>query len=379
MISRFKKLAGSISNDYVKKWKDRGGAVIGYPCTFIPDEIIHAAGMLPVRMRGVGTTSLSIGDTYFGPVICSFPKCILQLAGQGEYSFLDGAVILNGCDSMRRLDEAWRKAGEDYTGILPGYFHYVGVPHKVTDYSIAWFEDELRSFVRSIEDHFKVKVTDQALGKSINLYNRGRKLLMELDGIRAGKDSPVRGEDATAVVLAGFAMPREEYTRLLEELIAGLRKAPHAQTQDNRKRIMVVGSANDDLDFIRLIEESGCTVVSDTMCFGSRSYRDLTDENGDPVSALARRYLSHKFCPRMFGYYRERLAYIMEIVKEAKVDGVILQNIRFCDLHGSENGIFERDLEAAGIPCMRMEREYGPLVETGRIKMRVDAFIERIA
>jgi benzoyl-CoA reductase/2-hydroxyglutaryl-CoA dehydratase subunit BcrC/BadD/HgdB len=81
----------------------------------------------------------------------------------------------------------------------------------------------------------------------------------------------------------------------------------------------------------------------------------------------------------MFGYYKDRLSYLMEKTKEAKVDGVILQNIRFCDLHGSENGIFERDLEASGIPCMRMEREYGPLVETGRIKMRVDAFMERIS
>jgi benzoyl-CoA reductase subunit C len=145
MISEFSEIARTISNPHVAKWKDAGGKVIGYPCTFIPDEIIHAAGMMPFRLRGVGTTSLSIGDTYFGPVICSFPKCILQLAGQGEYNFLDGAVIVNGCDSMRRLDECWRKAGEDYAGTLPGFFHYMGAPHKITDYSIAWFEDDRRA------------------------------------------------------------------------------------------------------------------------------------------------------------------------------------------------------------------------------------------
>jgi benzoyl-CoA reductase subunit C len=195
--------------------------------------------------------------------------------------------------------------------------------------------------------------------------------------MRSGKDSPVTGEEATAIILAGFAMPREEYNKVLKETISELKNA--SAVTDGRKRIMVVGSTSDDLDFIRLIEESGCIVVADTMCFGSRSYRDLVDEKADPVSALARRYLSHKFCPRMFGYYKDRLSYIVEKASEAKVDGVILQNIRFCDLHGSENGIFERDLEAKGIPCMRMEREYGPLVETGRIKMRVDAFMERIA
>jgi benzoyl-CoA reductase subunit C len=379
MISEFREIADTINNPHVKKWKENGRAVIGYPCSFIPDEIIHAAGMLPFRLRGVGTTSLSIGDTYFGPVICSFPKCILQLAGQGEYGFLDGAVIVNGCDSMRRLDECWRKAGEDYQGTLPGFFHYMGVPHKITDYSIAWFEDELKALITKIEGHFKVNITEPALKKSIRLYNDGRKLLIELDEMRASRDVPVTGEDATAIMLAGFAMPREDYTKLLKETIDKLKKQLPPKTLNQEKRIMVVGSTSDDLDFIRLIEESGCKVVADTMCFGSRSYSDLADEKGDPVSSLARRYLSHKFCPRMFGYYKDRLSYIMDMAKKAEVDGVILQNIRFCDLHGSENGIFERDLEAQGIPCMRMEREYGPLVETGRIRMRVDAFMERIA
>jgi benzoyl-CoA reductase subunit C len=363
----------------VSKWKDAGKKVIGYPCTFVPDEIIHAAGVLPFRLRGVGTTSLSIGDTYFGPVICSFPKCILQLAGQGEYNFLDGAVIVNGCDSMRRLDECWRKAGEDYPGTLPGFFHYMGVPHKITDYSLDWFKDELQAFISKIEEQFHVKITKSALKKSIKLYNEGRKILIELDEMRASSDVQVTGEEATAIMLAGFAMPREEYTKLLKETIDKLKSESPAKSVNHGKRIMVVGSTSDDLDFIRLIEESGCKVVADTMCFGSRSYSDLADEKGDPVSSLARRYLSHKFCPRMFGYYKDRLSYILHLAKKAEVDGVILQNIRFCDLHGSENGIFERDLEAQGIPCMRMEREYGPLVETGRIKMRIDAFLERIA
>ena len=377
MMDAMRDIARSIGNTYLQQWKDAGGKVIGYPCTFVPDEIIHAAGMLPFRLRGINTTTLSIGDTYFGPVICSFPKCILQLAGQGDYAFLDGAVIVNGCDSMRRLDESWRKAGQDIPGRVPGFFHYLGVPHKVEDYSIKWYADELRVFSNRLEEHFGVSVSLVSLKKSIRLYNQGRRLLMELDALRASPEPPLTGEDAAAIVMAGFAMPREDYTSELKKVLKVLKKAPSAT--DGRKRLMVVGSTSDDLDFIRLIESSGGVVVSDTMCFGSRSYRDLVDEEADPIEALATRYLSHKFCPRMFGCYKERLAYIRERAREACVDGVILQNIRFCDLHGSENGIFERDLEASGIPCMRMEREYGPLVETGRIKMRIDAFMERIS
>jgi benzoyl-CoA reductase subunit C len=126
------------------------------------------------------------------------------------------------------------------------------------------------------------------------------------------------------------------------------------------------------------MEGGKAIVVADNLCFGSRFYSDQVDEEGDPVLALSRRYLGHNDCPRMYGDYRRRLEILIQKVAKAKIEGVILQNIRFCDLHGSENGLFERDMEARGIPCMRLEREYGPLVETGRMKMRVDAFIERI-
>jgi len=377
MMESMRAAARTLYNAHVRKWKESGKAVIGYPCTFVPEEIIHAAGMLPYRLKGIGTASLSIADTYFGPVICSFPKCVLQLAGDKVYHFLDGAIITNGCDSMRRLDECWRKAGEDIPGILPGYFHYFGVPHKCTDYSYEWFDEEIHGLIRSLEDHFGTKITEQALRESIGLYNASRKLLQRLDEMRSAEETRISGEDALVAVLAGSAMPRDEYNDLLKDLVEELESSP--PLGEGKKRIMLVGSASDDPDFVRLIEDSGAVVVADSLCFGSRSHTGLVDEEIPPVEALSKRYLNTSLCPRMFGCYRDRFSMILDQAQKARVDGVILQNIRFCDLHGSENGIFERDLEARGIPCMRMEREYGPLVESGRIRMRVDAFMERIA
>ena len=205
----------TLFNRYVKKWKDEGKKVVGYTCTYVPEEIIHAAGMLPFRLRGIEATSTFIGDTYYGPVICSFPKCVLQLAGEGKYKFLDGAVICNGCDSMRRLDECWRKASEDYEGILPSWFYYYGVPHKVADYSLKWFVDETKKLINSLEEHFGVKITDDDLRKAISVYNKGRTLLKRLDEIRIMDEIPISGADALAVIIAGTAIPRYEYNKLL--------------------------------------------------------------------------------------------------------------------------------------------------------------------
>ena len=375
MNSPFMDIARTLENKYIVQWKENGNAVIGYTCSYLPDEILYSMGILPFRMRGTGAGSTSIGDTYFGPFICSMPKCILQLAGEGSYGFLDGAVVIPGCDSMRRMDDCWRKAGGDIEGALPEFFHHLGVPHKAVDYSLTWFRQEIEEFVAAVEKHFSVKINEDRLRESVKTYNRGRKLLRELQELRNLKSSPVSGAESMAVILAGSAIPRDIFNSLLEEYLAELRLRKNPGT---KKRILLAGSANDDVELLQLIEGDKAVVVADNICFGTRFHPDIVNEDADPVSALAEHYLFRSECPRMFGDYKKRYSILREKIDSAGVDGVILQNIRFCDLHGSENGLFERDLEKEGIPSMRLEREYGPMVETGRVKMRVDAFLERI-
>jgi benzoyl-CoA reductase/2-hydroxyglutaryl-CoA dehydratase subunit BcrC/BadD/HgdB len=207
------------------------------------------------------------------------------------------------------------------------------------------------------------------------LYNESRTLLEEFETLRSADEPPFDGAQALAVIIASGAMPREEYNAALKKFIETSRNKKGIA---GRVRLMLVGSANDDVELVRVIEESNALVVADNLCFGARLYENLVEEEGDPVLNLAKRYLAHNECPRRYGDYKRRLAILREKVQRAKIDGIIMQNIRFCDLHGAENGLFERDLEKEGIPCMRIEREYGPLVEKGRLKMRVDAFVERV-
>jgi benzoyl-CoA reductase/2-hydroxyglutaryl-CoA dehydratase subunit BcrC/BadD/HgdB len=376
MTNEWMEMAGVLENRHVKEWKAGGGKVIGYTCSYLPDELFHAAGILPFRIRGHGATECTIGDTYFGPFICSLPKAMLQLAGEGRFKFLDGVIITPGCDSMRRLDECWRKAGGDIDGILPKFFFHFGVPHKYSEYTIKWFTDEIRRLGAYTHEAFGVKITDAKLNESIRVYNRGRELMREFDRLRMLKEPPVTGAEALAVIIAGTAMPKEAHNGELERLIetAGLDKRKNG----GRVRLMLVGSANDDVELVSVIEGEKALVVADNLCFSSRFHLDPVPEGGDPVLELAKWYLKRNECPRMYGGYRDRLDLLKAKIKEAKVEGVVLQNIRFCDLHGAENGLFEKDLEAQGIPCVKVEREYGPLVEKGRLKIRIDAFLERI-
>ncbi len=377
MMEVFYDAATRIRSDRLKRWKEEHGKVVGYTCSYVPSEIFHAAGILPYRIRGIETESMEIADAYFGPYICTFPKCVLQLAGQGRYDFLDGAIITPGCDSMRRLDECWRKAGDAIPGIVPPFFYYFDVPHKSEGHGLRWFRQEIEHLITALEQQFGVRITDEKLREAILLYNRARRSLKELEDLRAGEAVVISGADAFAVTMAGTAMPRAEYTEHLENLVENLKKKK--AKKDTRKRIMLIGSISDDTSLVELVEQSGqAVVVAENLCFGVRDEGSGVAETGDPIDALAKAYLGESTCPRMYGKYKQRLATLTSIIERSKVDAVVMQNIRFCDLHGSENGLFERDLEKQGVACIRLEREYGPLVETGRIRMRLDAFFERL-
>jgi benzoyl-CoA reductase/2-hydroxyglutaryl-CoA dehydratase subunit BcrC/BadD/HgdB len=374
----FHDAATRVKCESILNWKKTGKPVVGYTCSYAPPEIFYAAGILPVRLRGIETDGTDIADAYFGPFICSFPKCILQLAGKGMFDFLDGAVITPGCDSMRRIDECWRKAGEDHDGIVPSFFYYFDVPHKSEAHGMRWFENELKLMIKAVEAHFDVKITHEGILAAIKKFNIGRRMLNEIETMRWAKEVVVSGTDVFTATIAGAVMPRDEYNQHLKQWLSGLRRRKKSLSKD-KIRLMLAGSASDEIDLIQLLEKNtDAIVVAENICFGIRSEGNEIDETGDPIENLAKHYMAQSVCPRMFGKYKERLASIKERIDRAAVDGVVMQNIRFCDLHGAENSLYERDLEAAGIPCLKLEREYGPKADSGRMKLRINAFLERI-
>ncbi len=370
--------ASRIDPPAVMRWREQGRPVVGITCSFVPAEILYAASVLPIRLRGLAARGSSIGDAYFGPFICSFPKCLLELAGSGAFRFLDGAVITPGCDAMRRLHECWRKAGEDIPGIVPLFFHYFDVPHKVEGHGFSWFLDEMKVIVERVSSHFNVKVTDEDLRSAVALYDEGRRLYEALEGFLIEECPRVTGTEVFASAIAGSVLPREDYNQIMRQAIEEARFGP--PVNEGLIRLVVAGSVDDTLELFRLIESRGkAMVVGETLCFGSRFASNTIQASEDPLRGIARRYLNASTCPRMFGGYAERLERLLDLVRTRRAHGVVLQNIRFCDMHGSENGLMARDLKRMGIPAIRIEREYGPLADTGRIKLRVDAFLEQIA
>ena len=372
-LEDFGRVAASLNNPYIERWKHKGGKVVGYYCTYVPVEIIHAAGMLPFRMRATGSKSTDLGDVYVSHSTCTFCRHSLDQAMRGAYGFLDGLVSLFSCDHIRRIYDVW-KHGKVGLPCSPFYLEFLSVPVKAEPANVRWLTGELDRFKCSLEEHFDVTITDEALASSIRLYNERRLLLRRLYEFRKRAAPPVSGAEILEVLIAATAMPAEEFNQVLRQALEELEG--REGRSDYRARLLLGGVDLDDPGYVRLIEDLGGLVVADFLCFGIRDFWDMTDEDDEPLAALAKRYVSNVSCPRMIDR-PGRQQFLDDLVKDYRVDGVLLQRMKYCDLWGGECAMTQWDLAKNGTPCMILEREYlmGPV---GQMRTRVQAFLETI-
>jgi len=358
-------------NSFVKDWKDEEKKVVGYVCSYLPEEILYAADILPYRISGKGVDDTSQADAYLTRVNCTFSRCCLEVGFSGGFDFFAGAVFVNGCDHIRRAFDNWKahKSSPPFMYILP-------VPHVLDPDGLQWYKEEVVKFQEAVEEHFGVKVTTERLAEAVSTYNETRRLLRKLYDLRTSDEPPFTGAETLTIVSAAAVMPKKEFNTLLGAIL------DEAETRERvpngRTRLLIAGSPMDDPEFLENVEDLGAVVVTDALCYGARNFWDLTEETGDVFDALVRRYYNHMPCPRMAGEYQARLGFVKEQAERARVDGVILEHIKFCDLHGTDNALLKRDLEKAGLPVIELERQYGPLADAGRIRTRVQAFLERI-
>ena len=367
------KPAASLTNPYIERWKEKGGKVIGYYCTYVPVEIIHAAGVLPFRMRATGSTSTELGDVYAAHTSCTFCRHSLDQAMRGAYKFLDGLVALFSCDHIRRMFDVW-KLGKVELPCSPFYLRFLSVPVKADAAAVTWLASELDRFKSSLESHFDVQITDEALHYSIKTYNEQRSLLRSLYELRKRDAPPITGTEVLKILIASTAMPVEEFNQMLKEVLEELKG--REGFSGYRARLLLGGVDLEDPAYVKLIEDLGGLVVTDFLCFGIRDFWNPVDEDAEPMLALAKRYIENVSCPRMIDH-GGRQQFMQQLVKDFRVDGIIIQRMKYCDLWGGESAMIEWDMRKNGTPCMVLEREY-LMTSVGQTRTRVQAFLETI-
>lgn len=368
MIEKFEEIVKD-RHAYARKWKERtGGKAFGYFCCYMPEEIVHAAGVLPVRIVDSHEPE-DFTDPYYQTWSrnCPFSRGCFAEALKGAYDYLDGLVMSRSCLHVLHAYDAWNAR-------MPVSFsHFVFAPAMMNVRGAQeHFVGELADFRAAIEKWSGASITDEALTKSIAVYDENRRLQRQLYELRKSGTPPISGAETLDVVLAGMFCDKAEHNAMLRELLDRL---PSRQDKPQPgSRIMMIGGEVDQSELLRLIESRGATIITDDLCMGTRYFWNSSEPLADPLSTIAARYIAKPSCPVKDVNDRRRMPHIMQLVRDFDVEGVILVQQKLCDPHEFDFPLIQKHLKEANIPYLHIELE--TTTPIGQITTRVEAFIE---
>ncbi len=373
-LSYFEHIMSCSKNDVVSEALKQGRTAIGYNCYVAPEPLLSAGNIFPIWMRSPEATSTTDADFHLSSVICSYAKSILQAGLDGEYEFLGGLVFAASCDHIRRCGQHFNL--ENINSENDKFFVYLlDTPHKVTEASLQWLAKDMKKVATMLNEKYNANINEDTLRKSIKDINEFNKVLKSIGDMRKGDNPKLTGTEWHIIHGATKAAPKD---MLLEPLKKLKIEIENRETEENDKiRLMLVGSTFDKPEFIELIEAQGAIVVADRHCFGSLPGLEPIEEEGDPYFNMASYYMNTCQCPRMMENGKSRIEYSKKLIEEYKVEGIVFDTIKFCDLWGYESLTYIKAMKKYDMPIVRIDREYS-LTGEGQIRTRIQAFLESI-
>ncbi len=349
LLSRVRVLFDDIDLTVVREWKEKSGrGVIGHMPIYVPRELIHAAGMLPVGIVGGGDRLEIIrGDAYFQSYICRIPRSTIELALSHRLDVLDGMLFPSICDVIRNLSGMWSILFPDR------YVHYVDVPQNFENRvgGVFWKHELqiLRDDFARLAGH---NISDDDLRSSIAVYNENRSVIRELYSARSARPWVYPLSEIYLFLRAGNVLPPEEHTAMLRAYLQLAALDGERRDQD-RSRVVLVGMFCEQPPhgLVVTIERAGCWVVDDDLLLGLRWLQDDVLVEGDPLDNLVDAYLHHSaMTASRYEPDGNRARWLLDSVQRHRAEGVVFCAPSFCDPALLEQPMLVSALDRHGIP-----------------------------
>jgi benzoyl-CoA reductase subunit C len=353
----------------VRRWRENGGRVIGNFQVYFPEEIAHAAGALPFKLRGAPLEPTQ-ADSRFGSYLCSIVKTTLEVALNGSVQ-VDMFVTHPICDAARNLAGVW---GRNFS--FPCQILYL--PQNANSaHAAEYLRCEYDRLKRSIEEVTGRGITVPNLRRSIGVFNENRSLIRALYQIKRRAPWQLPAEDAYALMAVGLMIPREEHNRLLRAVLPLIERSP-AKRQD-RIRIVFEGGFCEQppLDLVRTIGRS-CYVVDDDFLIGMRWILEDVDTKGDPLANLAFAYLERSsYSPVQHDLRKPKEQMLLERIARAEAKAAVVTAAKMCEPGLEEQVAYTHALDQAGIPYFVSEFEEN-MVSYDQLAIQLETFVENL-
>ncbi len=350
IVERCQDLYEDLDFQYVRQWKEAGEnrKAIGHMPVYVPRELIHAAGMLPVGILGGGDQLDVIhGDAYYQSYICRIPRSTIELAVTGRLDCLDGMLFPSTCDVIRNLSGMWQLKFQDKL------VRYFDVPQNFDpEVGGVFYTHELRNFRGELAQLAGREITDDDLNASIELYNENRRAIADLYAFRSAEPWQVPTPEVYLLMRAGMILPVDEHTQLIRDYITAAKKEKRPIRDNCRVVINGLFCEQPPLGLLKSIEMAGCYVVDDDFMLVARWLLHDVPTDGDPLENLSDafiRYSSETSC-KYVAERDDKGKFLVDSVRKNGAEGVIFSSPSFCDPALLDRPMLQRALTAQGIP-----------------------------
>lgn len=341
---------------------------IGFFCPYVPEELLDAAGGLPLRLMDTPIQMAHV-QAHLPSNCCHLVKSSLESLLRGELDFLKGMIFSHTCDTMQGLSDIWA-----FQNRLPLQFNFMMPTQLFSDHARPYLKAEIGRLKAFLSHHFR-EITTQSLKESIHLLNQIREKIWNLYQVRRNHPGWISGDQFASIIRAGHLMESTRYLALLTQL---MEEPPEKDHQlKTQVPIFLSGNLTHSPSYFSMIEEAGAFVVSDDLCSGARFLRLKTREDLDPIDALTERYFSSFLCPTKHGGTKAHLETLLKEVERAEARGVIFLFYKYCEPHYFDYPDLKRALEAKGISSLLLEVD-DPATSQAQLKIRIQAFVEML-
>ncbi|MDP6480632.1 MAG: 2-hydroxyacyl-CoA dehydratase [Acidimicrobiales bacterium] len=353
----------------VARWRESGGKVVGHFQVVFPEEIVHAAGMLPFKVRGAPVEP-NLADSHFGSYLCSILKTSLELALDQKVQ-LDLFVSHPICDAARNLAAIWGRNFDYPCQIL----YLPQNPNSAG--SIEYLRHEYDRMRRLAQDVSGREITDDDLRCSIAVFNENRRLMRDLYDIK--KETPwlIAAEDAYALVALAGMIPREEHNELLATLLPQVRE--RTTRPEDRIRLVFEGGFCEQppFDLIRMLGRTSY-LVDDDLLIGLRWITDDVPTDGDPLLNLAEAYIERSsYSPVQHDLRKPKEKMLIDRINEAGADAAILAAAKMCEPGLEEQVAYTHTLDDEEIAYFVSEFEEN-MSSFSQLELQVETFVEHL-
>ena len=382
-LNYFENLLQEANNALITQAKADGKVCVAYTCENVPEPLLNLDRCVSIRLHAPNTGSMDIATYYMTNLLCEPSRALLERAIEGGFNFADCVITPDGCTMMNRCVENMellQTMGKDN----PNFFHeYMEIAFKNTESDVALAVLQCTNHVLNpLHEKYGIDISDAAIRKAVEDHNKLCRLIRAIGEFRKEANPRITGYEFHVLCLASYVCPKYLIMDKLEETLEEL-KSREPDDKPWRARVLLVGSEVDDSGLVKLIEECGAFVCCDRFCFGSFPGREeilLTDAE-DALTQVCRHYIQHCQCPRMMNMEKVygRKQYVADLAKEYGADGIIYQQVKFCDPWA-----YERTLGSAmlandyGYPVLSVDRPYNVASSVGQMRTRVQAFVESV-